>query len=274
MVFIKYYGELLLSVLDPKRLPTAYGLRWLEQGLLLYKKAPIQWVSIFLVWLALHLLLSSHVLLTFFLYFLAPVLTGGVMLTCDKLIKDNTIVVTDLFSSFAEHGRELSRIGAYYLLGLIAIAILLFLFGVIVSSIAKFMGLDVQMWLSSILNDEWRLRVFLMVIISLSLLCTIPLFMALWFSPALVVFQKIAAKEAMILSYYACLYNIRPFTYYGVIVSVLLIVAILPFMLGLLILIPVIWGSIYVAYQDIFPIVKSDNTNSSDSNPKRIVVAI
>jgi uncharacterized membrane protein len=80
----------------------------------------------------------------------------------------------------------------------------------------------------------------------------IPVLMAYWFAPALVALEGVTAIEAMKLSFVACLRNILPFLLYGVIVTVLSFVAAIPFMLGFLVLSPVIIASIYTAYRDIF----------------------
>ena len=80
----------------------------------------------------------------------------------------------------------------------------------------------------------------------------IPLMMAIWFAPALIVFDNLGATDAMKQSFSACLINTLPFLVYGVVVSVLWIVASIPLLLGLLILLPVIFCSVYTSYKDIF----------------------
>ena len=81
---------------------------------------------------------------------------------------------------------------------------------------------------------------------------SIPLYMALWFAPALIVFHNLAPVESMKASFFACLKNIIPFLLYGVILIVLGVLAAIPFGLGFLVLIPVIIASIYTGYRDIF----------------------
>ena len=80
----------------------------------------------------------------------------------------------------------------------------------------------------------------------------IPIYMALWFAPALVVFHHLTPVEAMKTSFAACLKNIVPFLLYSVILLLLAMVASIPFGLGWLVLLPVIVASIYTAYRDIF----------------------
>jgi uncharacterized membrane protein len=80
----------------------------------------------------------------------------------------------------------------------------------------------------------------------------LPVVMAIWFAPPLVVFHKMGAFEAMKASFVGCLKNIVPFVVYGLIGLVLAIVASLLLMLGWLVLGPVLAASIYAAYRDIY----------------------
>jgi len=88
------------------------------------------------------------------------------------------------------------------------------------------------------------------MLVALTLL--IPLLMAYWFAPALVFFNDMSAPDAMKASFAACMKNWLPFTVYGLTGLGLSIVAMIPFGLGLLVLIPVITASIYTGYKDIF----------------------
>jgi uncharacterized membrane protein len=80
----------------------------------------------------------------------------------------------------------------------------------------------------------------------------VPLYMALWFAPALIVFHRMAPVDALKASFSACLKNMVPFLIYGVILLALCVVAAIPFGLGFLVLAPVVIASIYTGYRDIF----------------------
>jgi uncharacterized membrane protein len=90
----------------------------------------------------------------------------------------------------------------------------------------------------------------LALLVMLALL--LPVSMALWFAPALVVFHERSAGEAMKASFVACLRNIVPFLLYGVVAFLLAMLASLPFGLGWLVLGPVLAASLYTGYRDIF----------------------
>jgi uncharacterized membrane protein len=84
------------------------------------------------------------------------------------------------------------------------------------------------------------------------MLLFIPLLMAFWFAPALVVHNEVPAFEAMKLSFIGCLRNIMPFLVYGLCALVLSLIAMIPLFLGMLVLSPVLVASIYVAYKEIY----------------------
>jgi uncharacterized membrane protein len=71
--------------------------------------------------------------------------------------------------------------------------------------------------------------------------------------------HSLTAVEAMKLSFVACLKNMLPFLVYGLIFTVILVVAIIPFGLGLIVAIPVMMTSLYTSYVDVFNITESAN---------------
>src|SRR6185436_6154227 len=92
-------------------------------------------------------------------------------------------------------------------------------------------------------------KFLLAVLLILALM--LPLFMAIWFAPPLVVFQGLGAIEAMKASFTGCLRNVMPFLLYGVVLLIFGVLASIPMGLGWLVLLPVTAASIYTAYRDI-----------------------
>jgi len=68
----------------------------------------------------------------------------------------------------------------------------------------------------------------------------------------LAAFHGVPGFAAMKQSFFACLKNIGPFMVYGVISMVLLVLAAIPFGLGLLVMIPTMIASLYISYKDVF----------------------
>jgi uncharacterized membrane protein len=90
----------------------------------------------------------------------------------------------------------------------------------------------------------------LTVLVILALM--IPLIMAYWFAPALAMLDGLGPIAAMKLSFVGCVKNVLPFLIYGLIALVLIVVGMIPFLLGLLVVSPLLIASLYVSYREIF----------------------
>src|SRR5262249_10264586 len=90
------------------------------------------------------------------------------------------------------------------------------------------------------------LTALLAVLIILALM--LPLVMATWFAPALIVFQEMGVGAAMKASFIGCVKNILPFLLYGVLALIAAVIASIPLGLGWLVLAPVLTASVYTSY--------------------------
>jgi len=73
------------------------------------------------------------------------------------------------------------------------------------------------------------------------------------------VLENMKPLDAMKRSLAACLYNWLAFLVYGAILLVLWFVASIPLLLGLLVLLPVLFCSIYASYKDVFGAPPDEN---------------
>jgi uncharacterized membrane protein len=80
----------------------------------------------------------------------------------------------------------------------------------------------------------------------------LPLLMATWFAPTLIVLQEMGVGAAMKASFAGCVKNILPFFLYGVITLVASVIASVPLGLGWLLLLPLLFLSVYTTYRDIY----------------------
>jgi hypothetical protein len=102
----------------------------------------------------------------------------------------------------------------------------------------------------------------MMLALAIGAAAYMPVLMMIWFAPMLVVFNGLAPVAAMKLSFTACVSNTVPFLVYGAAVVMAWIVLSLPAALGpvggmlavalLVASIPVLIGSVYASYRDIF----------------------
>ncbi|MBI4188939.1 MAG: hypothetical protein HY525_00185 [Betaproteobacteria bacterium] len=231
-------------IADGRAVDSGRGWEWIASGWELFKKQPGTWILLLIVLLVCSILISLVPLIGGLAnMLLLQVFMGGVMLGCRALDVDGSLELGHLFAGFKQNTSDLVVLGV---LALVAWVIIIIPALVIVGG-GSFMAM--------MRGDAMGMAAFgmtfvlaMLVVLALS----IPVYMALWFAPSLIVFHGLKPVAAMKTSFFACLKNIVPFLLYGVILLVLSLVAAIPLGLGFLVLAPVIMASIYAAYRDIF----------------------
>lgn len=229
---------------QPRAVEASQGATWISQGFDLFKKTPLLWIGMFVIWGLLYFVASILPLGGIVTGLLAYVFVGGWMLGCRSLDTGGELKVEHLFACFkSDQLTSLLVVGALYLAGVLVIVLVS---GLLVggSLLSLFFG---KANVESI-HFGFSLVIGCLLVIGLS----VPLVMATWFAPALVVFHRQAPVDAMKQSFAGCMANIVPFLVYGLITLVLAMVAAIPFGLGFLVLGPVLIGSVYASYRDIF----------------------
>jgi len=229
-------------VLEGQRVPAGNGVAWLSEGWRMFRQAPGAWIGITLVLVVIGLV-AMIPLIGLLIGLLGPVLVGGLMLGCKAQDDGDDLSVGHLFAAFSGHAGNLILVGVIYLAGAVAIGIVAALMGGGIGFGAAMMG-------GSKASAAMILPMLLVLLVVLALM--IPLAMAVWYAPALVVLHEVAPFEAMKSSFFACIKNFVPFLIYGLVVFVLAIVATIPIGLGWLVLLPVMWASVYASYKDMF----------------------
>ena len=225
-----------------RRVELGNAFEWLKQGWALFVAWPGQWLALTVVLLVLQMGISIVPLVgSLAASLLAPIFAAGVLYACRKVANGKMPEIADLFHGFSHRASELVLLGAFSVAGTLLI--------VLVSTLVGGGGV-----VSALLNPALFGFALggVMLALLFSLLLSIPLLMALWFSPALVLFNGMPPWQALRASFDACLQNALPFLLYGLIITVLAFFATLPMLLGYLVLIPLVAGSVYAAYRDIF----------------------
>jgi hypothetical protein len=227
---------------DPKTVDAGRGLAWLSEGWALFKQAPAIWIAITVIAGVAFIVLALIPMLGQLVSpLLSVIVGGGIMLGCRALDRGEPLTIAHLFAGFQSHLSPLLVIGALYLAGMF----------VIVFVAAAFTGgAAFALWRGG--PDIGTAIGSMLLVILIVLLLMIPLLMALWFAPALVVLHDVAPVEAMKRSVHGCLRNLLPFLVYGLVAFILGVLASIPFALGWLVLLPVLAGSAYASYRDVF----------------------
>jgi len=223
------------------------GWQWIVAGFALFRKAPLIWIVLSIVLLVIAVVMGFIPLLGQLAFnLLSPVFLAGLMAGCRALEKDEELEIGHLFAGFQKNATPLVTIGGVYLVSqLLIIGVAMLIGGGTMLDIL--MGKK-EMDAPAVL--EMAGGMVLAVLVAAAL--TMPLMMAIWFAPPLIYFKGLAPLAAMRLSFSACLKNIMPFLIYGLMLMVLFVIAAIPFMLGLFVMVPVLFTSIYASYKDIF----------------------
>jgi len=220
------------------------GWAWLASAWELFKRQPGVWIVITILGLVIFVVIGViPVVGGLALALLGPVFAAGVILGCRALENGGTLEIGHLFAGFRDRFGALAAIGALNLVAQIVI--------MLVAGLATGASMFAMLRGGGQPNAAGMgMGVILAGLIAAALM--IPVAMAVWFAPSLVVLNERGTVEAMKESFAGCLKNIIPFLLYGVALFIMAIVASLPLALGWLVLGPVIAASIYTSYRDIY----------------------
>jgi hypothetical protein len=238
-------------MMEMRKVDAGRGWQWIVEGFALFRKNPPIWITLFVIYfLAVIVVSIIPIVGPLIMTLLAPAFTAGFMLACRDLEKGEKLELGYLIAGFKQDAGQLITVGGLYLVGSITILGLMMMGGggAILGSAAlgQMQGMEPNEVMVGAMGG-----MLIALLIASALL--IPLLMAYWFAPALVTLRGLTATEAMKLSFLGCLRNWLPFLVYGVIAFILMMLAMIPFGLGMLVLVPVLSASIYVGYKDIFP---------------------
>lgn len=231
--------------LTVKQVPFLNAIEWTKAGFQLFRAFPAMWIILFVIYILIMVPVSmipgiGSIASTL----LAPIFAAGLMWGSKAISQGQELEINHLFAGFKKNTRQLVAVGAIYMLGLMIIAMF------VVMSLDR-ETVDAMMQ-GQELNPVQAGAMMLPLLIAMFML--VPVLMAYWFAPVLAGLHGLTAIEAMKLSFSASLKNILPVLLYGVIFLLLLVLAIIPFGIGMVIVVPWMMTSLYASYADIFNI--------------------
>jgi uncharacterized membrane protein len=236
----------------PHAVPAGHGWRWISSGFALFKRMPGTWIGAVALLTLMNIVMSMVPMLGGLIgSLLGPVFLGGLMLGAHAQASGGRLRIGDLFAGFSASPSRLLAVGGLYLGGIMTIVIVvLMLFSVFGVGFTALDPAAIEQQDPELLAAT--LGPMLLLALLFLMLLMIPLIMAYWFAPVLVVLEDMQAMEAMKMSFAACWRNVMPFLIFGLAAFALLVIGAIPFGLGLLIVSPILVASIYAAYRDIF----------------------
>lgn len=223
------------------------GVAWWSEAWALFLKNPGMWVVFGLILLVIYIVLSFVPLIGNIAgALLTPVFMGGWLLATGKLERGENLEPADLFLGFKEHVNPLLVLGAL-------MAAATFLITVVVGMLG--FGAMLGAGIGAATQSAGALLAGVgagLIGMLLGLALMVPVTMAIWFAPALVIFRGVQPVDALRISFAACLRNMMPFLVYGALGLVAAIAASIPAGLGWLVLLPLSFLALQTTYRDIF----------------------
>ena len=238
--------------MEAQRLKAGQGWQWIKQGYALFTKAPLLWIVFLLILFAAAVALSNvPVVGDPLVSLLMPVIVAGLMAGCRSLQQGGELELMHLFSGFKQHTSSLVALGGVSLIGqfLILGAMMLAGGGTLVDLMTSGQpDPDPEVLMAALASGGFAVMLGI-VLFSI-------LMMAMQYAPMLVFFNNATPVQAMKLSLRAYTHNVMPMLVYVLTFSFLAILASLPMFLGWLLLMPLVFTSLYASYCDIFPMVQ------------------
>ncbi len=220
-----------------------YAKKWLLSGWAIFKKSPITWSLMVLIFTIFYLVGMNNYIGKALAAFLTPIFAGGIYMAAYKSDNGEPIAIENLFSML----KNKQKLKQLMIIGAIGVAI------VGLTYIAQnMMGSDYEMRYNTGNNTTFSKNNTTTLGSTLSSIITWGWGLASLFSIPLVAIKNQMAIESLKNSISASLINLIPLLIFYGFGILLLIVGAIPVGLGLLIVLPVLFCASYFAFKTVF----------------------
>lgn len=236
-------GENLSLLPEPRSLSAGSGISWLSESWPMVKDNLATWVLITLGLFAIQFVLgiipgAGDIISSL----IGPVLTGGILMGARAVAGGDSLRFDYLFEGFKQKFVPLLGLGALTL-GI------MFLFMVIIGG--AFVGMNMDN-MEPGMTPEQLLSGVNTGLIAVGMILLLFVMMLFWFATQLVALNDVPVFQALTISFKGCLRNPLSLLVYSLAVLVLMILGTIPLLLGLLVVVPWLFCSMYVSYKQIF----------------------
>jgi uncharacterized membrane protein len=239
----------------PRKVAASQGFQWVAAGFRLYRKSPLLLSAAFGLLFGVVMALGLIPVVGGSLSELAsPLMVAGFMAAYRALDDGNELELPQFLAGVQGPAIPLMAVGAVQLLGTL-----------LIGQIMLGMGFDPQALMAAAQTQKDPVEMQAVMNQAMPALLTglalfTPLIMATWFAPALILFGGARPATALGVSLKAVAKNWAAMLVNGLALgAVLLLAALVPMLLGLLVAMPVLFGSLYASYQAIFAVWADDN---------------
>ena len=224
--------------------PAGRGFAWLAEAFGLFRRKPAAWLALCLGWIVITFAL---IILPFIggviANFLQPAFFASFAIAAYRQTQGEAIGMGDLFTGFKRNLRPLVNLGALLLIAEIAIFAVMALLGLPMAG-ADGGSFTVSEYVEMLKGKEW--------VLALGFILTVLVKAAVWFAPPLIAFHGMSTMHAIRWSTYAALANVGAMFTYGIALFAIFFVGLIPWGIGLAVVIPMMAISTFVGYRDVF----------------------
>ena len=240
--------------MEIRKLNAARGWIWIKHGYQLIMRNPLMSITFALLCaLALFTVLKMPVLGPLLAVMLIPIILAGYMRVCRALEEEEEVELTHLFEGFKKHTARLAALGGFLMLGmLVSSMVMVFVGGEPLRSLLENVNTanDPQLLVDAMMTAGSGVAFSLMV--GFAMICIVML--AFQYAPMLVFFDNLPPLDALRASLTGSLRNLVPYVVNNLILQIIaLVLGLLPYNVGLIVLLPLGLTSLYVSYRNIFP---------------------
>lgn len=240
--------------MEIRRLNAGRGWLWVKHGYQLLMHNPLMAVSFALIGaLAMLGALMVPGLGPLIAVLLMPAVMAGYMRVCRALELEEEVELPLLFEGFRKQPARLVALGGFSMLGLLgASAAMVFIGGEPLTTLLD--EFQASSDPQALVDAMWAAGSGVAFSLLVGFTLVFVLMLALQYAPMLVFFSGLTPVAALRASLAGSLRNIAPYAVYTIVMQVLaLLLGLLPFNIGLIVLLPLGLTSLYVSYRNIFP---------------------
>ena len=246
----------------PRKVAASQGFQWVAAGFRLYRKTPLLLSAAFAMLFGVVMALGLIPVVGGSLSELAsPLMVAGFLAAYRALDDGSELELPNFLAGVQGPAIPLMAVGAVQLLGTL-----------LIGKIMLGMGFDPQAVMAAAQSGKAspaEMQAMMnqaMPAVLTGLVLFTPLIMATWFAPALILFGGARPATALGVSLKAVARNWAAMTVNGIALGLLLfLAALVPMLLGLLVAMPVLFGSLYASYQAIFAVWADETTSAIDN---------
>lgn len=242
------YGNPLPQLLmEPRTCPAGWGVNWITQAFGLLKNNFLLWLGIGTAFFIIIMLASFIPIIGPLISLLGFIFIGGMIQGCAAQAQGGELRFDHLFAGFKTHFVPLLILTLLYLVGCIIAFIPMFIIlgGMFLTLFSGDMNAIDNLSNASIIS--------MLLAYLLSFAFFIPVMMAIWFAPSLIVLHDVSPVQAMKMSFKGCLKNLLSMLVFGLVLMIVLPLGIIFTLgLGVFVMMPLMIITYYTSYRDVW----------------------